>query len=454
MPKYFVFLGLVEAALFFVSIYLGVALRFWGEEELPPGIEPIFFKATLFMLLMVSINTAMGLYQRQLREGFSGMLLRLGAGFLLGFALMSLIFYAFPSMFLGRGAFGIALFFAFICVVAARAIFFKLVDQDALQRRVLVLGAGARAKSINERLRRKLDRRGFVVVGYVSMGGEELVERSNIIHADTTLLEISKRYDAHEIVEALDDRRKAFPVHEILDCRMSGIEVIDLLTFFERQRGKVMLDIMHPSWMVFSDGFRFGAFRVYSKRVIDIVAALLLLAVTWPIMLLTALAILFEDSGPIFYRQVRVGQNWKLFQVIKFRSMRVDAEAQDGAQWALENDNRITRVGDFIRKVRIDELPQIFNVLKGEMSFVGPRPERPEFVEQLSASIPYYAERHRVKPGITGWAQICYPYGASEQDSYEKLQYDLYYVKNYSLLLDLMIVFQTSPVIFWRQGSR
>jgi sugar transferase (PEP-CTERM system associated) len=216
-----------------------------------------------------------------------------------------------------------------------------------------------------------------------------------------------------------------------------------------------MLDLLQPSWLIFSDGFRYGWLRVITKRMFDIGASGALLFFAWPVMVLAALAIVIESGGrgPIFYRQVRVGENWRLFQLIKFRSRRVDAES-NGPQWATKNDSRVTRVGAFMRKTRIDELPQLFNVLKGDMSFVGPRPERPMFVEQLSQNIPFYSERHRVKPGVTGWAQICYPYGASEEDAQQKLQYDLYYVKNYSLFLDLLILLQTAEVILWGRGAR
>jgi len=282
------------------------------------------------------------------------------------------------------------------------------------------------------------------------------VDSKLVIRRDTTLLEVAAPLKVDEIVVAVEDRRKNFPVQEILDCRMGGIEVIDILTFIERQLGRVELGLLHPSWLIFSDGFRYGVMRVITKRLFDVSASLLVLVITWPFMVLAALAILVESGGrgPILYRQVRVGENWRLFQLTKFRSMRVDAEADGVARWAKKNDDRITKVGTFIRKTRIDELPQLFNVLKGDMSFVGPRPERPNFVEQLSAQIPFYAERHRVKPGITGWAQISYAYGASEEDAMQKLQYDLYYVKNYSLFLDLLILLQTAEVVLWGRGAR
>jgi sugar transferase (PEP-CTERM system associated) len=262
--------------------------------------------------------------------------------------------------------------------------------------------------------------------------------------------------EVDEIVMAMDDRRQQFPLKELLDCRLKGIDVVELASFLERETGKVYLDILIPSWMIFGDGFRRDFIRRYSERAFDIAASLVLLMLTLPVMLLTMLAIKLEEGvrAPLLYGQPRVGCGGKVFRVMKFRSMRTNAESDGRARWAKANDDRVTRVGRFIRKVRIDELPQLFNVLGGQMSFVGPRPERPEFVGQLSESIPYYDIRHAVKPGITGWAQLCYPYGASEQDALEKLQYDLYYVKNHSLVVDVLILLQTVEVILFNKGAR
>jgi sugar transferase (PEP-CTERM system associated) len=419
-------------------------------------VEPVATKAVLFAVMMLAVMIVVGLYQRNFREGMGGMLLRVGISALLGLPLMSVIFYAFPSTFLGRGAFGLAFAIALIGIILVRIAFFRVVDEETLARRILVLGAGKRAMAIAG-LRRKSDRRGCNIVGYVHVPGEhDEVDAGLIIRRDTTLVELAQSLRVDEIIVAVEDRRKNFPVHEILDCRMAGIEVMDILSFIERQLGRVELKLLHPSWLIFSDGFRYGAMRVVIKRSFDVVASLLVLAVTWPFMVLAAVAIFLEGGGrgPIFYHQVRVGENWKLFQVTKFRSMRVDAEADGVARWAQKNDSRITLVGAFLRKSRIDELPQLFNVLRGDMSFVGPRPERPMFVEKLSAQIPFYSERHRVKPGITGWAQISYSYGASEEDAVQKLQYDLYYVKNYSLFLDILILLQTAEVVLWGRGAR
>lgn len=454
VPHSFLMLGVIEALILILSIYLGASLRFAGEDDPLSAVGPLLPKALLFALVMISVMTAVGLYKSNLRDGIAGMLLRIGISIVLGWAAMGFAFYLFPALFLGRGAFGLAFAVALTGIVVTRIIFFKVVNQDAMKRRILVLGTGKRAAALASQLRRKVDRRGFVIVAYAHVIGEpDTIPPQHIVRLDVPLLEYAEQQRVDEIVVAVEDRRKGLPVHQLLDCKMSGIEVVDMLTFFERQGGKIRLDLLHPSWLIYSDGFLSGFFQSFTKRIFDIVASLVLLSIAWPFMLIAAIAIKLESPGPILYRQVRVGQNWRLVQVLKFRSMCDDAE-KDGPQWAGKNDSRVTRVGAFIRKARIDELPQLYNVLKGEMSFVGPRPERPVFVEQLSQTIPYYAERHRVKPGITGWAQIRYPYGATEKDAVEKLQYDLYYVKNYSLFLDLLILFQTAEVILWGRGAR
>jgi sugar transferase (PEP-CTERM system associated) len=258
---------------------------------------------------------------------------------------------------------------------------------------------------------------------------------------------------------ALDDRRLGFggkvSMHQLLDCKMNGANVVEALSFCEKELQQIELKLLYPGWLIFSDGFQFKAMRTYSKRAFDLIASSLLLALAWPLMMLTALAIAVESRfrHGVLYRQVRTGQGGKPFQLMKYRSMRPNAETS-GPEWARKNDDRITRVGGFIRMTRLDELPQIYNILKGDMSFIGPRPERPEFVAQLREEIPYYDERHRVKPGLMGWAQLCYPYGASIDDAEQKLRYDLYYIKNHSLLLDLMIVVQTVEVVLVGSGAR
>jgi len=338
-------------------------------------------------------------------------------------------------------------------LVLDRLLLSKVLGSSAFRRRVLVLGAGSRAQRLHELAGRVES--GFAVVGFVRMSEappvvSQAVPRSEIDNLTRYVEELG----VSEVVLALEERRNALPLNDLLRVKTAGVHVNDFSSFLERETGRVDLDTVNPSWLIFSDGFSSGrAWSSVAKRLFDIVASALLLSVTAPIILLFALLVMLDSKGPAFFRQRRVGLFGQPFDVIKLRSMRTDAEA-GGAQWAMENDPRVTRIGRFIRKVRIDELPQAWSVLKGEMSFVGPRPERPEFVAELEKQLPYYAERHMVKPGITGWAQINYPYGASVEDSRHKLEYDLYYAKNYTPFLDLLIILQTLRVILWNEGAR
>ncbi|HNR23494.1 MAG TPA: TIGR03013 family PEP-CTERM/XrtA system glycosyltransferase [Steroidobacteraceae bacterium] len=413
--------------------------------------------ALLFAGCALLALSAMGLYSARQRARLKGVVLRAGLAMLLALAMVVIITFFVqplqpePRQLVEWGAVSLAL------LVLSRLIGDWLVDENAFKRVVLVYGAGQRAQSLSQ-LRRRSDQRGFRVAGYVSAPGEPvLVERGvQSIGPDKQLRDLARQLGVDEIVVAMDDRRREFPVRELLDCRLAGIEVVDLVSFLERETGRVRLDVLNPSWIIFGEGFRRDPLRQTSKRVFDVLAALALLVVTLPFIVLTAIAIMLEDGPrqPILYRQRRVGLDGRVFNVLKFRSMMVDAEADGRPQWARAGDARVTRVGRVIRKVRIDELPQVFNVLRGDMSFVGPRPERPEFVSQFGQTVPYYDERHCAKPGITGWAQLCYPYGASEKDAIEKLQYDLYYVKNHTLLFDLMILLQTVEVVLFGKGGR
>jgi sugar transferase (PEP-CTERM system associated) len=328
-----------------------------------------------------------------------------------------------------------------------------ILGANAFRRRVLVLGAGARAQRLRE-LGEKSEA-GFAIVGYIGMADkapviEEAIART-AIHNLTRFVE---NLGVSEVVLALEERRNSLPLKDLLRIKTAGVHVNDFSSFIERETGRVDLDTVNPSWLIFSDGFSSGrAVSSVAKRLFDITASLLLLLLTLPIIVLFAILVMLDSKGPAFYRQNRVGLFGQNFDVIKLRSMRTNAEVA-GAQFAQTNDPRVTRIGRFIRKVRIDELPQTWSVLKGEMSFVGPRPERPEFVADLEEKLPFYAERHMVKPGITGWAQINYPYGANLEDSRHKLEYDLYYAKNYTPFLDLIILLQTLRVVLWHEGAR
>jgi sugar transferase (PEP-CTERM system associated) len=447
-------LAVIEVAIFFFAPYAGLALRLDGVDSL---VGPMVYRGLVFAVVMFVSMAAMGLYNARQRSRLAGLLARVAASVLTGTVILAVVFYLFPDLEIGRGALMLAIAISFSAVVLVRTIWDTLVDEDLFKRRVLVYGAGRRAGSI-ARLRRRSDRRGFVTVGYLPAAGDAPSEipDTDKIPRPSDLLGLCARSRVDEIVVAMDDRRQQFPMDQLLECRLEGVEITELVSFLERETGKVRLDILNPSWMIFSEGFRQGRVHGTLERLFDVVASLVLLILAAPFMLLTAFAIKLTE-GPrasVFYRQVRVGQYGKPFRLLKFRSMSENAEADGKPQWAQKNDNRVTRVGAFIRNTRIDELPQILNVLRGEMSFVGPRPERPEFVAELNERIPYYRERHSIKPGITGWAQLCYPYGSSEQDATEKLQYDLFYVKNHSLLFYIAILVQTVEVIVWRKGAR
>ena len=451
VPFSLVFLVIIETVIFFSAVPFA---RYLNQHDSNP-VEGALYTGFVFTLVVVLTMAAAGLYSRQIRDNFKGTLFRIVLVLFIVFFLMSFLFYLQPALFTARTSFVYALMILGGTLVITRSSLFFLLDQEYFKKRIIVYGSGKKASHMND-LRRKSDRRNFKFMGFLPIPEEEiLVNENEVLDITGSMVDYVKENKIDEIIVAIDDRRKNFPVDEILDCKIKGVAVLDISSFFERQTGRIKLNSLHPSNLIFSDGFIQGVVNQHIKRIFDIFASLILLFFTWPVMLLTALAIMIESKfkGTILYKQARVGLYNKNFNVLKFRSMSMDAE-KNGAQWAQEVDPRVTRVGDIIRKYRIDELPQLFNVLNGDMSFVGPRPERPEFVTELSKKIKYYEIRHFVKPGITGWAQICYPYGATEHDTRNKLEYDLYYMKNHSLFLDLMILLQTTQVVVWRQGSR
>ena len=406
-----------------------------------------------FAGMMVTAMIAVGVYGGDALRSMRFAAARLLVAISLGVIALSFLDFLTGGQTFWRSTLAYSMAFAFGLLILDRLVLGGFLGTSAFRRRVLVLGAGQRAK----RLRELGDRpeSGFAIVGYIGMSEaapviEEAIPRV-AIHNLTRYVE---NLGVSEVVLALEERRNALPLKDLLRIKTAGVHVNEFSSFLERETGRVDLGTVNPSWLIFSDGFSSG--RVISsaaKRVFDIGASALLLLLTAPVILVFAILVKLDSKGPAFYRQRRVGLFGQSFDVIKLRSMRTDAEAT-GAQWASKDDPRVTRIGNFIRKVRIDELPQTWTVLKGEMSFVGPRPERPEFVADLEEHLPYYAERHMVKPGITGWAQINYPYGASIEDSRNKLEYDLYYAKNYTPFLDLLILLQTLRVVLWSEGAR
>lgn len=450
-------LAIIEPLLLGAALYAGTLIRF-GDLSVASVDElaPIWPKALSFALIGMACLVAVGLYNQRLRDNFPGVLVRLAIALSLAGILMMLLFYTFPSLYLGRGVFGLSLLVALVALGGLRAGYLRLLRQGNNRRRVLVLGAGNRASHILS-FRRSTDFIGVSFVGFVQMPGDAaVVPDSRCVSLDQPLPRYATRHHVDQVVIAVDDRRVGLPMEQLLECRTGGVDVVELATFIEQELGLLKLDVLDAGWLIFSPGFNRRLLRRWVKRLFDITAGLMLLIAAIPVMVVAALAIWLESGGrgPVLYRQMRIGEEGIPFELLKFRSMQVNAESDGKPRWASKRDPRITRVGQFIRKYRIDELPQIFNVLSGKMSFVGPRPERPQFVSTLSARFPYYAERHRVKPGLTGWAQVRYPYGASERDAFEKLQYDLYYAKNHNLLFDFNILFQTVEVVLWGKGAR
>jgi sugar transferase (PEP-CTERM system associated) len=458
----YVLMALVELVAIVFAVHAAYWLRFDGQFP-----EHSALSAIIYAVIVIVCMASMGVYDAQVREGFTGMALRSAVAIFLLASMGSAVAFYFlpPELAIGRGTLAISAAITFALILVLRWMTMHLLNEDLMKRRVLVLGTGRRAAKIASRMRRRFDQRGFILLGFVRLDRTtDLVSqyKARVLDLDENLPGFCERNRVDEIVVALDERRRnteagaGLPMEELLECRMQGIEVCDIQAFVEREAGKIDTDLLQPSWMIFSDGFVYNVWRRASKRAFDVAASLGLLLVAWPIMLVTAFAIWVESGlrGPILYRQQRIGLGGRPFNLVKFRSMRTDAEKDGNAVWASSNDPRVTRVGAFIRKTRLDEFPQVFNVLRGDMSFVGPRPERPQFVHELDERLPYYQYRHEVKPGLTGWAQLCYPYGASLEDSNEKLKYDLYYLKNHSILLDMIILVQTVEVVLLGEGAR
>lgn len=449
-------LWIVESALIVLSVVAAIWLRAHADPE---GREWLFARGPVPALLVAAFITlsmaAFGLYQSHLRLRRGELLLRLLLAFAFGGVALLVLYYLVPATHIGRGLLAITFALGFASVLAVRIGMERLLGGENHKRRVLVYGAGVHADLINRRMRRRADRQSFAVVGFVPVPGQPVVVDSRLLlETREPLPALVQRLGVQEIVVAPDERRGGLPMDEILACAQRGVSVVNLPSFFEREAGMIKLEVVDPSSLVFSGGFDHSLVRRLSKRAFDIAAASVLLLVGWPAMLLVALAVRLEGGGPVLYRQVRVGESNRCFELVKFRSMRTDAEKDGVAQWASREDARTTRVGRFIRKTRLDELPQLFNVLAGDMSFVGPRPERPQFVDQFNNEIRYYSVRHSVKPGLTGWAQLRYPYGASAADAQEKLKFDLFYVKNHGLLFDFIILVQTVEVVLFGRGAR
>ncbi|HWP34655.1 MAG TPA: TIGR03013 family XrtA/PEP-CTERM system glycosyltransferase [Thermodesulfobacteriota bacterium] len=368
--------------------------------------------------------------------------------------LAAVLYLLFPPLIIGRGVFLVALALGGAMLLAWRHLYDRMLAIEGFHERVLILGTGRIAQAIAGEVLQQ-PALGYRVVGYIAdepVLGPPKAGHPPVLGRERSLLEVVRRERVQRVVVALPEARGRLPIEALLACRMAGVKVEEGTSFYERVSGRILLENLKPSWLIFSDGFRQSALTAHLKRTMDLALAVAGLVLAAPLFALIALLIRCDSPGPVFLRQERVGQWGRIFTLYKFRSMRADAEADGRPVWAGENDPRVTRVGAWLRKLRLDELPQLWNVVRGDMSLVGPRPERPFFVEQLRPAIPFYDQRHTVKPGLTGWAQVRYPYGASVEDAIEKLQFDLYYIKHMSLLFDLSILIETVKVILFGRG--
>ena len=439
-----------------LSLYLNKVFQFVVHDTQSIPMNILFIHSVVFALVVQLSCLAMGLYDSKLRENLRGVIRRLLVSIAIGFFIVSLV-----NPFYGSGSLAIELLatasLVSLFLVCGVRYFTLQIDFFGLNKRnILVLGAGERASIIEKRMRRDVDRQGFFMHGFVIMNGDadHGIVNENRINLDCSLVNYALEHQIDEIVVANDERRENLPVDELFACKIRGVEITEILDFIERETGQIAVNLIYPSWVIYSNGFASANhLRNTLDWIFNATMGFFLFLVTWPVMLITALLIKLEDGmkAPIFYSQERVGLDGQAFKIVKFRSMRIDAE-KNGAQMAAKDDDRTTRIGKAIRKYRIDELPQIYNVMVGDMGFVGPRPERPQFVQQLIKNIPYYNERHNVKPGLTGWAQLKYPYGATEKDSLEKLKYDLYYIKHRSFMLDLLILIRTVEIVLFGKG--
>lgn len=434
------------------------ALLLAAFVQLAPYGQPasqVLGAAIAYGILMSGVNAAFGLYRRAENATFSTLVGRSLLAVIAGAPVAYAMFTVLPGAQAAQAVFGYTLLYAICGQILVRRATISVRSTGIGARRVLIVGTGAEARNVQASLQ-SMSSPNFSIVGFCQVGeGAETTEVSGrVFPRDSNLLDLVRRLDVEEVIVAVREQRGGvLPLRDLLECRINGVRVMDMAGFYERVRGEVPIESLKASWLIYGQGFAQDRLRTAIKRAFDIVVSSVLLLLALPVMLITAIAILLEGGGGVIYKQERVGRGGRKFNCLKFRSMRRDAEKDGVARWAMAHDPRVTRVGRFIRKTRIDELPQLINVLKGEMSLVGPRPERPSFVEQLRKDIRFYDVRHSVKPGLTGWAQVRYNYGASVEDAVRKLQFDLYYVKNHSLFLDSLILVETIRVVLFREGA-
>jgi len=451
-PARNLFFALGEGVLIFLALN-AVFLLTEGWSVYTANLALFAYRGAMVTVIFQICLYYFDLYDQRQPATFKDTASRITLAFGVGCILMAVLYCYLPVIIISTKVFWLA--YLAICVVVAlwRGFYAVVLERHMFTRPVVILGAGKLAGEITAEINGRHDSGYHIAAHVLPAATQPLPGRQAPVIAQEELPRFCQKSQVEKIIFALADRRGKTPIKELMACKLQGTPIEDGITFYEGLTGKIMVEKVDPTWIIFSDGFKKSRFTLLMKRGTDLTLALAGFTLTLPLTMLTALLIKVSSPGPIFYLQERVGERGKPFQIVKFRSMRPDAE-KDGPQWAAENDDRIGKLGRFIRKLRLDELPQLWNVLKGEMSLVGPRPERPFFVEQLDQNIPYYALRHAIKPGITGWAQIFYPYGATEEDALKKLEYDLYYLKNLNMWMDLWIIMQTMKIVLSGKGAR
>jgi sugar transferase (PEP-CTERM system associated) len=436
-----------------LSLFVASLVRFGDLAQIPATKGHMGINGAIFVAVLIFSSFLLETYGNEIKRGRKEIIVRACVALIVSYLILSALYYNVSTIMFGRGVFLLSLiFFGVLQIIWHIGYTFSL-NVPGMAKKVLILGTGPLAKRIGDIIASTNHR--HTLSGYVSLASESVqVPVSAIVANVDELTERIREEKVHKLVVSLSERRGIFPVDVVLNCKFNGVEVIDAPSFYEELTGKLLIENMNPSSLIFCQSFKLNASLKLYKRAFDICYSLICLLLAMPLFPFIALMVRLDSPGPVLLRQVRVGARQRHFVLFKFRTMHQDAESATGAVWAQKNDARITRVGRFLRKTRLDEIPQLYNVLRGDMSFIGPRPERPEFTEQLKEIIPYYSERHYVKPGITGWAQVKYPYGASIEDAVEKLRYDLFYIKHVSLFLDLLIILETIKVVVLGRGGR
>jgi len=420
----------------------------------------LFLKIVLISLVCQTCLYYNDLYDLKVIDNFQELSIRLLQALGVAAIILAGIYVIFPKAIVGSGIFAISIAFIIMLIVSWRYFYTLILKHGIFNQKIILLGSGRLAKNILDEIIERKDS-GYTVAVNIWDPMENKGISCNELNTEMIckkdydgLCDLAEQLGIKKVVVALKERRGTLPLKELVKCRVKGIDVIEGTSFYEMLAGKLIVDHINPAWIIFSKGFYKSRAKLFLKRATDLIVALTMLIFFSPLILLTAILIKLDSEGPVLFSQERVGKNKKPYMLYKFRSMVQDAEKESGPVWASDNDKRITRVGRVIRKWRIDEIPQLWNVIKGDMSFVGPRPEREFFVDKLEKKIPFYGERFSVKPGITGWAQVCYRYGASVEDAVEKVNYDLFYIKNMSGFMDLMIILRTIKIVLFGKGAR